>query len=261
MKPLDTGIVVPTLGTRSEYLLQSLQSIRAAGDTRIHIVMPASATLPGTITPDLYDEVIADPGLGLSTAIHVGLTSFPADVKFMNWLGDDDLLKEGSLERTSRVLRSSEKYLLVFGQCQYINAKNQTIFINRSGRLTIPLMRFGPQLVPQPGALFRRASYEKIGGLRSDLKWAFDLDLLIRLARAGHAKFVPEILGTFRWHDDSLSVGGRDGSVNEASSVRKQFLPRALQPVSELWEYPMRKATILAGKRVSKRGISRHISS
>lgn len=260
MKSLDTGIVVPTLGTRPEYLLQSLQSIRRAGDAKIHIVMPTSASLPAEITSDMYDHVIADPGRGLSAAIHAGLSSFPSGVQFINWLGDDDLLKEGSLELTSAVLRKNSDVVLVFGQCQYINAANQTIFINKSGRLTIPLMHFGPQLVPQPGALFRRDIYEKIGGLSQSLKWAFDLDLLIRLTREGQTQFISQILGSFRWHDDSLSVGGRDGSVNEASGVRKQFLPRFIRPIAELWEYPMRKATIFAGNRVSKRGVSKRIS-
>ena len=256
MSSPEIGIVVPTLGTRPEYLVQCLRSIRDAGSSLIHIVMPVSASLPPEITTDLYDLVIADPGTGLAAAIHTGLVTFPEPVRFINWLGDDDLLKPGSLDTASDALRKDANAVLVFGGCDYINSMNQVIFTNKSGRYAVPLMRVGPQLIPQPGSLFRREAYEKIGGLNSEFKWAFDLDLLIRLSQAGKMKFLNRTLASFRWHDDSLSVGGRDGSVREASRIRKRCLPRWLKPISELWEFPMRYAIRYAGTKVSRRRVS-----
>ena len=88
----SVGIVVPTLGTRPDYLRQCLTSIRAAGDARIHIVAPGSLCLGSVIEPDLFDAVIDDPGLGLAAAIDTGMHSFPDSVVFVNWLGDDDEL-------------------------------------------------------------------------------------------------------------------------------------------------------------------------
>ena len=255
MNSPEIGIVVPTLGTRPEYLAQCLRSIRGAGTSLIHIVMPISVPLPPEITSDLYDQVIADPGAGLAAAIHMGLVTFPKPVRFINWLGDDDLLKPGSLDSTSYALRNDDGIVLVYGGCDYINSTNDVIFTNKSGRYAAPLMRVGPQLIPQPGSLFRRDVYEKIGGLNSEFKWAFDLDLLIRMSLMGKIKFLDRTLASFRWHDDSLSVGGRDGSVREASLIRKRFLPRCLKPVSELWELPMRSAIKYAGTKVSRRSV------
>ncbi|MFM1787176.1 MAG: hypothetical protein RL228_1126, partial [Actinomycetota bacterium] len=48
-------------------------------------------------------------------------------------------------------------------------------------------------------------------------------------------------------------VSRRRESVNEASAVRKAHLPKFLKPVSEIWEWPVRQATYVAGVRVSKR--------
>jgi GT2 family glycosyltransferase len=250
----EIGIVVPTLGTRPEYLAQCLKSIRGAGSSLIHIVIPDSVLLPAEITPDLYDQVIADPGMGLAAAIHNGLVSFPESVKYVNWLGDDDLLKPESLEMTSRALQQNKEAVFVFGGCDYIDSSNQLIFTNKSGKYAVLLMRCGPQLIPQPGSLFRRDAYLKIGGLNTELKWAFDLDLLIRLSQIGKFKFLNRTLASFRWHEDSLSVGGRDGSVREASHIRKLFLPAVLRPISEIWELPMRTAIMYAGTKVSRRG-------
>ena len=253
MKHTEIGIVVPTLGTRPKYLEQCLRSIRGAGNVLIDIVIPNSVLLPAEITFDLYDQVIVDPGLGLAAAIHKGLVSFPESVKYINWIGDDDLLKPESLTMTSRVLQQNKQTVLVFGGCDYIDSSDQVIFTNKSGKYAVPLMRFGPQLIPQPGSLFRREAYEKIGGLNPEFKWAFDLDLLIRLSQIGKLEFLNCTLASFRWHEDSLSVGGRDGSVREASRIRKRFLPAVVRPISELWELPMRSAIMFAGTKVSRR--------
>jgi GT2 family glycosyltransferase len=250
------GIVVPTLGTRPEYLAQSLRSIRGAGLALIHIVMPNSAELPAEITSDLYDQVIEDLGNGLASAIHTGLNSFPEAVQFISWLGDDDLLEPGSLNISSMALQRDPRAVLVFGGCHYIDADNRLIFTNKSGRYAVPLMRVGPQLIPQPGSLFRRDTYREIGGLNSQFKWAFDLDLLIRMSKVGSLKFLDATLASFRWHEGSLSVGGRDGSVREASLIRKTFLPRWLRPAAELWEVPIRFAIRYAGSKVSNRRAS-----
>jgi hypothetical protein len=114
-------------------------------------------------------------------------------------------------------------------------------------------MRFGPQLVPQPGSLFTLKAFNEVGGLNTNYRWAFDLDLLLKFSRIGRLRFIPETLSSFRWHDGSLSVGGRQGSVDEASQIRRASLPAALRWVSPLWEAPMRAAIMFAGSRMSRK--------
>jgi hypothetical protein len=112
-------------------------------------------------------------------------------------------------------------------------------------------MRFGPQLVSQPGTLFRRDAYNALGGLDVNLKWAFDLDLFIRIMAAGTINFTPHVLAQFRWHEGSLSVGARQGSVREASFVRRKYLHRSIRLISILWEVPMRYLILHAAKFVN----------
>jgi len=247
------GLVVPTMGTRPVYLRQCLLSIRAAGDARIHIVAPGSLGLGSVIEPGLFDAVIDDPGLGLAAAIDAGLKSFPDSVVFVNWLGDDDELAPGSLNRTVSVLEDDSRIALVYGGCEYIDSVGKRLWVNKSGKYAKYLMRFGPQLIPQPGSLMRRDAYEQIGGLDHQYKWAFDLDLLLRLKKVGALQFVDTTLAKFRWHEGSLSVGGRKGSVEEASTIRRASLPRVLRIVSPLWEIPMKLAILAAGNRLNRK--------
>ena len=245
------GIVVPTLGKRGKYLEQCLGSIRAAGNAYTLLVSPSGFDASELRRADLIDAQVNDPGTGLSEAINLGIKSLPADVKFVNWLGDDDLLAQNSIELAKTTLQADPKTVMVYGSCEYIDSDGESLWTNRSGQWAVPLLRFGPDLIPQPGALFRKDTFEDVGGLSSDFDWAFDFDLFIKLSKKGKLVFLNQRLSSFRWHPESLSVEYRKKSVAEASRVRKAHLPAALRILSPLWEYPVMQATLIAGNRMT----------
>jgi GT2 family glycosyltransferase len=251
------GIVVPTLGKRPDYLVQCLKSIKSAtidhSSVFVVLVAPEGFNPSSFLSAGLIQRVIEDPGTGLAGAINFGFASMPAEVKYINWLGDDDLLSEGSIDLTAKFLDSNPKSVLVFGSCNYVDPSGKVVWRNKSGTFAVPLLRFGPDLIPQPGALFRKNSFFEVGGLSLDYDWAFDFDLLIKFSKIGKLSFVNKTLSSFRWHPESLSVEFRTMSVEEASKVRASHLPVILRSISWVWEYPVRKATIIAGNRVTKR--------
>ena len=251
------GIVVPTLGERPDYLEKCLDSIRSAGQAHILLVAPSSLNTSRLTSSGLVDSVVIDLGRGLPSAINQGIDALPESVEYVNWLGDDDLLTPGSLEAAERALDKNEKSVMVFGACEYIDDSGNSLWLNSSGAWAVPLLRFGPDLIPQPGALFRRSVFESIGGLETSLGWAFDFDLFIRFSKAGKIKYINQTLAKFRWHPESLSVEHRKRSVAEASKVRVSHLPSFLRPISFIWEYPVRQATLIAGRRVSAKAQSK----
>ena len=247
------GIVVPTLGTRPDYLNQALRSIRSAGNCHIVVVAPEPETIRTNYSPELIDQIVQDPKSGLAEAINTGMRSLPSSVKYANWLGDDDLLAPQSLNITSHALENSPETVCVYGGCSYIGPDQEVVWINKSGNYAKWLMRAGPQLIPQPGLLFTVNVFNEVGGLNSAYKWAFDLDLLLKFSKHGKLLFLPKILSSFRWHDGSLSVGGRQGSVSEASKIRRSYLPRALRGISPMWEFLIRRLILVAGVVLSRR--------
>ena len=246
------GIVVPTIGQRPEYLPLALKSIREAGNAYILLVGNKGFDASSFLAEGLIDQYLDEQDPGLAAKINFGFRALPADIRYINWLGDDDLLTKDSLHIALERITREDSPVLVYGGCQYIDPEGKPLFTNKSGSWAVPLLRFGPQLIPQPGALYSREAFEKVGGLSQDFGWAFDFELFLSLSKIGKVVYVPKVLAKFRWHPGSLSVSRRAASVKEASQVRVSHLPKILRPVSFLWEYPVRVATYMAGMRVSK---------
>jgi GT2 family glycosyltransferase len=234
-----------------------LESIKQAGEAFVLVVAPPSFDASEYIQKGLINKVVTDTGRGLPGAINLGISCLPDSVEYVNWLGDDDKLSARSLLESASALDSSPQAPMVFGSCDYIDQHGKLIWKNNSGPWAVPLLRVGPDLIPQPGALFRRSAFNEVGGLNDSYSWAFDFDLFLKLARMGKPVFLNKTLASFRWHPESLSVEQRKQSVEEASIVRVSHLPALLRPISILWELPVRVATLIAGKRLTAKAQSK----
>jgi len=244
------GIVIPTLGTRIEFLMASLDSARENFPTSICLVGPKNFGLEGLLNSSADEMFIEDKGQGLPAAINHGMNSFRSDIEFVTWLGDDDLLARGSIQAGLDRLSADPKLNLVFGKCTYIDEAGNFLRTNKFGAFGVKVLAFGPCLVPQPGSLIRRSSFNAVGQLSTVYSCAFDLDLFLKLKKIGRVEYVPEIQSSFRWHSDSLSVRNRPISVREASEIRKSHLPIFLRTISELWEIPLRVITKFAARLI-----------
>jgi hypothetical protein len=247
-----TAIIVPTLGNRPKYLEACVQSIINAGECLVVIVSPAETNFSNFVKRNV-DLFVKDPGMGLASAINYAVSKLPSEVMYFNWLGDDDLLIEGSLDACASLLETYNEVSAVYGQCEYIDQDSRKLWVNFSSIWASKILKFGPDLIPQPGALIKLDAFRAIGGLNTKYKLAFDFDLFINLKNQGELHYLPQLLGKFRWHSDSLSVGTRLTSVKEASQVRKSYLPVYLRVISFLWEYPIVGTTYLAGVVLSVR--------
>jgi GT2 family glycosyltransferase len=216
----NTGIVVPTLGTRPDFLRECLTSIRNAGDCFIAIVGPEDRIRKLNLESNLFDALVPDQGLGLPSAINLAIRSLPSQCIYASWLGDDDMLTSGSIELTGAALAGDLNIAAVYGICHYMDVQGKVFWTNKFGQLAVPLLSVGPNKIPQPGSLFRRSLFEQMGGLDTSLGWAFDQDMFARLSKHGRIVFINLPVANFRWHSESLSAGSSKKSLMESARVR-----------------------------------------
>ena len=251
------GVVVPTIGERPQYLESTLKSIREAGESFIVLVGRYGFDASSYQEAGLIDLYVDEVEASVPNKINQGFRALPQSIEYITWIGDDDLLSPGALGAAVQALEKPEKPVLVYGHCQYIDSEGKDVLVKRSGSWAVPLLRFGPQLVPQPSAFFRRDAFEKVGGLSDKFQFAFDFDLFLKLTNLGKAVFIDQILSSHRWHATSLTYSRRWESVREASKVRVSNLAPAIRLLSFVWELPIQLVTYLAGTFVSSGLVSK----
>jgi GT2 family glycosyltransferase len=246
------GVVVPTIGERPQYLESTLKSIREAGESFVVLVGRKGFDASSFQKAGLVDIYVDEVESSVPNKINQGFRALPETIEYITWIGDDDLLAPGGLGIAIKALEKPEKPLLVYGHCQYIDSDGKDVLVKRSGSWAVPLLRFGPQLIPQPSAFFRRDAFEKVGGLSDKFQFAFDFDLFLKLTNLGKAVFIDQILSSHRWHATSLTYSRRWESVREASKVRVSNLSPVIRLISFVWELPIQLVTYLAGTILSR---------
>ena len=246
-------MVVPTLGRRIELLGQCLASLaEQSTPASIVIVAPSGSPEVEALAARFDAALVPDPG-SLAGAINAGVAHAGPSHEFVNWSGDDDLLEPGSLEATVKALDADPARVLAYGACRYIDADGQELWISRAGKWAPRILKWGPDLIPQPGMLVRRAAWEQVGGLDESFKFAFDLDLLLKLQVIGGFVDVGQIVSSFRWHGDSLTVGDRSTSLAESERARRRALSPGARRMAWAWERPVRMATRMAATELHRR--------
>lgn len=240
-----------------EYLPLAANSIREAGDVFILLSSPQPTAEQQKLVDELISSgivnqhLIETPDIPLGSKIDEALRALPESCEYIGWLGDDDLLTKDSVAELVQVLDQNPNAAMVYGGIEYIDKDGRVLFTNPSSQFHEKLLRFGPQLIPQPGALWRRNSFVEAGGITGEFNLAFDFDFFVRLNRTGRLIHLPRILAQFRWHPDSLSVKRRWVSVSEASRVRRKYYRGIMRSLWPIWEPFVMFATWFAGKLVS----------
>lgn len=247
-------VVVPTLGERPETLAESLSSVRAQQGVSAHLVVvaPGSAVESREIAVAHGATIVEDPRRGLSAAVNVGVAA-RRDEEYYAWLGDDDLLAPNGLATLSGLLSAEPAAVVAYGACTYIDDRGRKVAVSRAGDLASRILPWGPDLVPQPASLTRLDALVAAGEYDESLRFAMDLDMFLRLKKAGRFVSTREEVAAFRWHADSLTVANRGLSLAESEKVKRRHLPASVRPMSPMWDVPVRWATRLAAKQVNAR--------
>jgi glycosyltransferase involved in cell wall biosynthesis len=255
MQQPDVLVILPTLGDRLGMLKQTLETVVEQRETvglTLVCVMPEGAHGARAIALEYGAIVVDDPKTGISDAINSGLAQRSGE-SYYAWIGDDDMFRPGGLARLKSMLDTVSTAVLAYGACEYIDPDGRVLAISRAGKLAEFLLPWGPDLIPHPGTMIRLDDLEKIGGFDGKLKYAMDLDAFLKLRAYGSFLSTRIPVSAFRWHPDSLTVAGRLNSSKEAEFVKRRQLPAVLQPISPVWHLPVRWASSLAARRLTKK--------
>lgn len=100
------------------------------------------------------------------------------------------------------------------------------------------------QRVECAGVVVKRKVYEKVGGYRSDLKYALDWEMWIRIASQYEVYYEPKLLACYRYHGDSEThrlkkEGGMMEDIAKCIEVTGAYLgqQRSDEVTRQAWEW------------------------
>jgi glycosyltransferase involved in cell wall biosynthesis len=226
------------------FLVEALRGILAQDPGKavmqIAIVDDASPTvdvaaLVAALAPAGRIEIHRNPvNLGLARNWNRGIAL--ARGEFVHLLHQDDLILPGFYEQLLRGFAADTQVGMAFCRHAFIDEAGQWTRRShrerwRRGTLRRWLARISQrQRIQCPAAIVRRSVYEQLGGFRSDLTYALDWEMWVRIAAAHAVWYEPQILACYRRHRGSETsrldqAGGIGTDTLCAIEIFSQHLP------------------------------------
>ena len=202
--------MIPVKGERP-FFGEAIDSLKAQGmGEELEIIIQDGTTEYTEYTENIPCGVrwYREEDSGQSDALNKGFAK--ARGEWLFWLNADDVLLPGALKKVLDRINRIDRINWIAGDTVYLDEKGIVKDVRTDAKWR---SWFGKTLsvwTGGPSAFFRRELWEKRGGFAADLKYAMDIDLWTRWAKAGE-RFVGlgDYVWGFRMHDESKTGSGR----------------------------------------------------
>ncbi|MGI8421849.1 MAG: glycosyltransferase family 2 protein, partial [Gaiellaceae bacterium] len=245
------SIVTPSFNQGS-FIEETILSVAEQDYPRVeHIVVDGGST-DGTLDvlrrhPHL--RWVSEPDGGQADAVNRGFALARGEI--FGWLNSDDTYLPGAIAAAVETLRDTGCGL-VHGGWRQIDEHGATIRDVAAVPFDYERQLERANRVAQPGSFFTREAFEAVGGLDTRYRYAMDYELWLRLGRRFEVRHLDRILGTFRYHADSKTVGEPAGFLLETVRASRRNGGRRFSPIYVDWYLPHRRPwlyrLVLAGR-------------
>ena len=246
MKQPLFSCVIPVKGERP-FFGEAIESLRGQGlGEELEIIIQDGTTEYTEYTENDLRGVrwYREEDRGQSDALNKGFAK--AKGEWLFWLNADDVLLPGALKKVLDRINRIDKINWIAGDTVYLDEKGIVKDVRADAKWR---SWFGKKLsvwTGGPSAFFRRELWEKRGGFAADLKYAMDIDLWTRWAKAGE-RFVGlgDYVWGFRVHGGSQTMNGENSS---AQIAERKAVDTKYGVVSDgFWRNVTRLASVLDG--------------
>jgi len=202
------SIVTPSYN-QGQFLEETIRSVLLQSYPNLeYIIMDGGSTDESVEIIKKYEPWLAywvsEKDDGQADAIHRGLERATGEI--FNWLNSDDYLLKSTLVRLAKPFAENSSLDLAIGGGIVVGPCGELIRKYYSFPQEFRSLLFGGQFFMQMSSFWRKDAYEAAGGLDTSLRFCFDYDLFLRLARRRPPESIDAMLAAFRIHDHSKTA-------------------------------------------------------
>lgn len=149
----------------------------------------------------------SEPDKGQADAINKGWLRCKGDI--VAYLNSDDTYEPGAIKAAVEIFNQYPSIHFVYGDLNVIDENGR--FISRFSAPDFKMRTFiGDNCYTrQPTTFFRMAALKEAGMLNTNMHYAFDYELFIRICSQFDARRIPRVMANFRRHKDSKTLSGQ----------------------------------------------------
>ena len=209
-------IVTPSFN-QADFLEEAMRSVLGQGYPRLEYIVMDGGSADGSV--DIIRRHAARlahwesaPDRGQADAIARGFALGSGEI--LGWLNSDDVLLPGALAAVAAWFRRHPSAECGIGASLLIDretrcrrdARGRPAFNPGLGRSFADLLHRGCSGFNQPAVFWRRDAFRAVEGFDREMRFCFDYDLFLRLARRRRLGGIPAFLAAFREHDGSKTA-------------------------------------------------------
>ncbi len=206
--------VLRNLGPEDEYFIID----GGSSDKSLEVIRSYESRLTGWVS---------EPDAGYANAVAKGFHK--AGGHYLCWVNSGDILLDGALDKARTALQQTGADL-IFGDDLLIDDDGRVMQVTNGHASDLRKMMLYAGWTPlQESCFWTRASYERVGGINPEVKYAADYDFFLRMSLAGKCHYLPAVFGAFRRHEGQLSMAKMALYKTEREKCRERELAASPQ--------------------------------
>jgi len=249
IQPL-VSIVTPSFN-QADFIEETLCSVLEQDYPRIEYIVIDGGSTDGSVEiirkyADRLAYWVSERDAGQSDAINKGLRRATGDI--VAWLNSDDYYVPHALTAAVQCLVAHPEAGMVYGNVDVVDAHGQVLKRGVGSDYDLARQLLQEIIVPQPAAFWWRRVTEDVGYLRTDLHYAMDWDLWLRIGRRYSIHHLRRSLAVFRRSGVNKTAAHPDRIAGEVTSILDDLYRDAqLRPALASLKHEVYGAAYLGG--------------